>query len=160
MHTHQKLPLDAYAGRWHVVASNFPMWLKGNKADPTFNYRVIGNAGSWALDDRVIYVRHGREKIIAGISRPTDPAATHFIWRGRGLLSLLSSRWQIFWPGEDRHVAVVVFEKTLLTPAGADILCRTAELSDALLHMVLASMSHHPNAAEHVGSIHRVAAEP
>lgn len=75
MHARQASPLDAYARRWHVVASNFPIWLKGDRTRPTFNYRVIQDAAGAALDDRVVYARRGRERQIADISRPQDAAA-------------------------------------------------------------------------------------
>jgi hypothetical protein len=148
--------LEAYAGRWHVVASNFGMWLKGNREHPSFNYRVVSDDRGAALDDRVTYFRRGRERVIAGISRPLDAGATQFLWRGRGLLSPLRSHWQCLWPAGIDDVAVIVFDRTLVTRAGADILSRTRLLPDDVLERVLATMSHHPDAAPHAGTMRRL----
>lgn len=51
----------------------------------------------------------------------SSPVA-RYKWRGKGLLMIASSRWQVigFGPGW----AVTFFEKTLFTPAGLDIYSR------------------------------------
>ena len=32
--------LELLQGRWYIHFSNFPMWLKGDKTNPTFNYTI------------------------------------------------------------------------------------------------------------------------
>ncbi|RZA17882.1 MAG: hypothetical protein EOP02_20860, partial [Proteobacteria bacterium] len=54
--------LLALEGRWHLHASTFPMWLKGNRRQPRFNYRVIADGQREALDDRVTWQQGGRER--------------------------------------------------------------------------------------------------
>ena len=71
-------------------------------------------------------------------------------------MSLVRSRWQAIFPDDNRDIAVIVFEKTLLTPAGADILARAPDLSDAALQQVMACMARHPDAASQVESMRRL----
>lgn len=135
------------------------MWLKGDRTRPTFNYRVIEDAAGAALDDRAVHARRGRERRIASISLPRDAAATRFVRRGRGLLSLASSRWQAMISDDNHDVVVVVFEKALLTPTGADILARMPDLSDVALQQVVHVMScmvRHPDTASQAGRMRRM----
>lgn len=72
-------------------------------------------------------------------SRPSTVAGTdhtlgagRFKWRGNGLLFIASSKWQVLGcnmsEAEGSHPwAVTFFEETLFTPAGLDILVRSAE---------------------------------
>lgn len=113
------LPLSDLAGRWHIVASNFPMWLDGKRQRPTFNYTVRGGG----LEDVVEFEREGHTKRIAGFDRPDDASNRAFTWRGRGLLYLFASRWRVL--HHEREWMLIGFEKTLATPAGADLVART-----------------------------------
>jgi len=149
--------LHAPNGRWHLHASTFPMWLKGDRQQPCFNYRVITDGEGWALDDRVTWQKNGHERSINGISRPLDEDASHFKWRGRGWLAIASSRWEIFHPDpRDYDTAVVVFSRTLLTPAGADVIARGPELSEQNLHAIADAMRAHPSARSHVDALLRL----
>ena len=62
----QKLELTDIQGRWYVIQSNFPMWLKGKKTNPTFNYSIIERKGDTALLDEVKYLKKGKNKTITG----------------------------------------------------------------------------------------------
>lgn len=45
-----------------------------------------------------------------------------FIWRGLGLLKILSGQWEVVTIKYD--ILIIRFEKSLLTPSGIDILVR------------------------------------
>jgi hypothetical protein len=89
------------------------------------------------LDDHVQYQKIGHEKVnhVRGISRPVDLAGVEhglaFSWRGKGLLMIATSDWEILGWGQDDQAdpasqwAVTYFGKTLFTPAGIDIYSRS-----------------------------------
>src|SRR4051812_34495756 len=104
-------------GTWHVIATNFPMWLKGDKTNPRFIYSAERNG---RFDDTVEYEQHGRTKQILGVD--TIEAPNKFVWRGKGWLRFFTSRWEIV-SVSDQALALK-FSKTLFTPAGFDIIAR------------------------------------
>jgi hypothetical protein len=111
------------------------MW-KG-KVNVTFNYKALPlPAGSPEektpdLDDLVESQSSAKSKVgtFKGISSsatlPNVPYGWAFNWRGKGLLGLLSSRWEILGWGEEESGntwMVIHFRKTLFTPKGIDIM--------------------------------------
>lgn len=131
------LTLNSLEGRWYINLSNFPMWLKGDKTSPTFNYAVIQKPGGAVLSDSVEYFQHGKTKSINGIDFPQDKNNTVFVWRGKGLLKLLKSKWQILYFDAENQWAIIYFEKTLFTPKGYDVISRNAKLTDEHANAVL-----------------------
>ena len=108
-------------GRWKVVASNFPMWLRGERTDPTFTYEVLGT-GPLVLRDDVSYVdAEGQTKHVLGVDRWTGNG---FRWRGKGLLRLAKSDWTVPGVSKAGTIAAVRFAKSLVSPAGIDIIVR------------------------------------
>ncbi|OJG56137.1 hypothetical protein [Enterococcus haemoperoxidus] len=61
----------------------------------------------------------GQQKKIIGIDTYKQ---NHFVWRGKGLLAILSSKWSILTVTET--ILVIKFDRSFLTPAGIDILVR------------------------------------
>jgi hypothetical protein len=118
--------MQELSGTWYIVETNFPMWLKGNKLNPTLNYTITEKDGREVLLDEVIYTQNGKTKSITGYDYPDG--ANGYIWRGKGLLSLLKSEWEIVFADPLGHWAVSWFEKTLFTPEGIDIISRTPTL--------------------------------
>jgi hypothetical protein len=114
MHLH----LQELEGRWYINQSNFPMWLKGDKTQPTFNYTVATRKGKRGLEDVVQYQKNGRSKRIRGFDQVLNAANTDFLWRGKGLLSLLSSAWVILYVSPQRDWAVIAFKKPYLHRRG------------------------------------------
>jgi len=104
-------------GRWTVKATNFPMWLSGERRDPTFEYRLQSER-PLRLSDRVAYVdADGKHKTIVGTDRWTGEG---FTWRMRGIGGLfVRSRWQV--AGARPGLAVIRFEKSMVTPSGVDV---------------------------------------
>ncbi|MCU1417943.1 MAG: hypothetical protein JWP32_2117 [Schumannella sp.] len=104
-------------GRWTVKATNFPMWLSGERRDPVFEYGVVRQQ-PLTLSDRVAYVdASGRQKTITGTDRWTGQG---FTWKMRGIAGLfVKSRWEV--AGARQGLAVIRFEKSIATPSGVDV---------------------------------------
>lgn len=123
------MKLSDLDGRWYIHYSDFPMWLKGDKLFPTFNYALGERGGVDGLHDTVQYVKNGKQKSIVGFDTPTDASNNAFVWRGKGLLSLLKSKWEIIYVEPNQQWAIVHFQETLFTPEGYDVIGRETELT-------------------------------
>lgn len=131
-----QLTLEALQGTWYIHFSNFPMWLKGDKTNPTFNYTIEKRGGIEGLKDEVNYLKKGKQKSIVGFDKSTNTTNTQFVWRGHGLLSLLKSKWQILYVDTTNTWAVIGFEKTLFTPSGYDVISKNKEIPNGFERIV------------------------
>jgi hypothetical protein len=124
-------------GVWHVTHSTLPMW-KTNR-NVTITYKSLENNAE-VLDDLVQYqpLNSDKHKRVEGVDTPDAETVAAYSWRGRGLLKIASSHWQVLGYGEeDGGWAVTFFEKTLFTPAGLDIYARRkGGLSEELLDQI------------------------
>ena len=117
-----EMDIASLMGTWYVHYSNFPMWLKGNKREPTFTYSNY-NSETRRFEDTVRYkTTTGNSKSIEGYDTVNNSSNTAFVWRGKGWLYIASSRWYIVEKADD--LMVIRFDKTLFTPAGYDVICR------------------------------------
>lgn len=128
--------LEKLEGKWHILFTNFPMWLKGDKINPTFNYEISTKNGKRGLRDEVKYFQKGKIKSINGFDEPLNENDLSFEWRGNGLLSVLTSRWKILYFNEQTNWAIIEFEKTLFTPKGYDVICREKQPNELLLEEI------------------------
>lgn len=110
---------DILPGRWTITATNFPVWLTGERRQPTFEYGVVRD-DPLVLSDIVSYIdAAGKVKTIRGRDRWRGH---HFTWRGAGPQALISSDWAVLRADED--LVTLRFEKSLASPAGVDIIAR------------------------------------
>ena len=128
---------DWLTGTWHVTHSTLPMWK--SKRNVTIVYKPLppstsspAQDGTNRLDDIVYYQTLSSDKVktIAGIDTANGNDTSTWGWRGKGMLTLISSHWEILGYGdlEDEHQWVVTyFSKTLFTPAGIDVYSRKKE---------------------------------
>ena len=108
-------------GSWSIVATNFPMWLSGKRSHPRFSYALV-SADPLVLGDDVSYLdADGKDRHILGrdVLRGDE-----FVWRGRGALGVIASRWSVAGCSDDGEVVAIRFSKSLATPAGVDIIVR------------------------------------
>jgi hypothetical protein len=112
------------------------MWLQGDKKNPNFNYKMVERDGIIYLIDEVKYTQKGRTKSINGFDKSLNIENTSFEWRGNGLLSLLSSKWQILYLDSTKQWAIIYFEPTLFTPKGYDVICREIQPSSLIMRSV------------------------
>jgi hypothetical protein len=108
-------------GSWRIHATTFPMWLGGKRSHPTITYTPLSGAGLVLRDEVSYRTRSGATRRVLGTDRYQQ---NDFLWRGRGPLRVLSSRWRVVWVSEDDEVLVVTFDRSLVTPAGTDVLGR------------------------------------
>lgn len=127
------LTINKLEGKWYILLTNFPMWLKGDKTSPTFNYTVETQNGITGLRDEVQSWKNGKKQQILGFDTPLDETNRRFQWRGKGLLSLLSSRWEIIYLDVTKEWAIIHFEKTFFTPEGYDVIARSQRISPETL---------------------------
>ena len=125
-----KLNLTDLEGKWNVSMTNFPMWLKGDKINPTFNYSLKENKDSLIIHDQVVYSKNGKQKSIVGHDKPLNLANTKFQWRGKGLMKILTSKWEIIHFSSENNWMLIYFEKTTFTPEGYDVVTRQKELDE------------------------------
>jgi hypothetical protein len=123
-----------------------------DKKDVTISYSLLAAAAGTKpqFEDTVEYRARpapasSPPSRIVGVDtlHSTSPdAPTCFKWRGRGLLLLITSSWQLLGlhgatPAAPAW-AVTYFEKTLFTPTGIDIYARTAAgLPEALVRDIV-----------------------
>lgn len=137
------LTLELLAGTWYIHYTNFPMWLKGDKLQPTFNYSISERNGKQGLNDVVRYTKNGKVKEIVGFDTPLNVENTSFKWRGKGLLALFVSKWDIKYYDEEHDWALIYFSKTLATPDGYDVITRKPQLDaeqEAAIHAKLMAL--------------------
>lgn len=148
------VPVHDLVGTWHIVQTNFPMWLTGRRTGPTLNYGAPH--GGSHFEDVVRYVANGKQKEIRGVDTvdPANPA--HFRWRGRGLLAPLSSDWYVVHRDVDAGVIAIYFEPTLFTPAGVDIAARSRQPDVAAVAAARASLATVPGLSRHVAELARL----
>lgn len=112
---------DLLPGTWTIAATNFPFWLNGERTEARLNYSVR-TAEPLVIDDVVEYLNAaGVEKRIVGVDRLRGGV---FTWRGKGLLTPLTSRWAVTGWNHDRSIVTIQYDKSRVTPAGLDILIR------------------------------------
>jgi len=143
-------------GTWFICYTNFPMWLKGDKTNPTFNYTITTHKGEKVLLDEVKYFKKGKEKSITGYDYQDKNDSTVFIWRGKGILGLLKSRWRIALIDPKGQWAVIAFSKTLFTPEGVDIVSRTPEIPDNTVNEIMGLMERDTELKKYLGSIEQL----
>jgi len=104
------------------------MWLGGDRLRPQFRYDLTSSE-PLVFDDVVSYeTAGGVEKTIVGVDRLRTDG---FVWRGRRLLSLVTSRWSVIGATEDSTIVVIRFAKSLVSPAGVDVIVREGTDSHA-----------------------------
>ena len=151
--------LTTLAGTWFVVSTNFPMWTKGTKKEPAFHYTIEQRKGETVLDDKVTYRKNNKEKSISGIDRQDPENPNAFTWRGKGLLKIARSKWEVRLMDEDKQWAVIYFTKTLFTPEGVDVISRDRAISAETLVVIKKRMEADPVLKNHVSELKDLSAE-
>ena len=139
------------AGTWHIVQTNFPMWLGGTKTDPTLNYSASDTHSR--LEDVVRYTSGGRQKEIRGVDTQDPKNLAHFTWRGRGLLALLKSDWYVVHHNRNAGILAIYFTPTLFTPAGMDIVSRSPQPNAAAVEAARAAAAAIPGLDTQVSTL-------
>jgi len=137
-------------GAWNVRSTNFPMWLSRERKSPRFSYDLVSENPLTLRDDVSYFTADNQEKHIVG----TDKwAHDHFVWRGKGLLTVARSRWSISGANDASTVLVIRFEKTLFSPAGIDIIVREGVEIDELRSLIARNTEQFGLSAEDFASL-------
>ncbi|MCE7782022.1 hypothetical protein [Staphylococcus xylosus] len=118
-------------GTWHIIASTFKMWTSGKKTNPSITYSII-QSHPLRIHDEVTYQTQNKSKSIVGYDTLD---IDQFNWRGKGILKLFSSKWDIIYI--DDEVLIINFSATLATPSGMDILLRNKQNADSYKSKIL-----------------------
>lgn len=137
-------------GTWTIAATNFPMWLDGSRRKPEITYEIVESA-DLTLSDIVSYVTSsGETKTIIGTDRLRGD---EFVWRGKGWLTLLTSRWHVVGADDAFDIAVIRFTRSRFTPAGIDVLVRKTTSASGVRSTVAHSSAEFGISAEEFASL-------
>lgn len=122
------------------------MWKDNRNVVITYT-PVAAHTGG--IDDLVEYqpLNSDKQKTVRGFDAPDAVTPGKYQWRGKGLLKIASSEWEVLGYGnEEGGWAVTYFQKTLFTPAGIDIYARQkGGLTKDLLEQIVAEMKKMPD---------------
>ena len=128
------------------------MWLTGKKLRPTLNYGKLMDDGRFT-DTVRFRTKYGKEKLILGFDAQDINNRAHFRWRGKGLLSLLSSDWYVVHLDRDLALMAIYFTKTLFTPEGMDIVSRSARPEETQITEFLSALKTMPEFGSMVSTL-------
>lgn len=121
--------LEWLSGTWHVTHSTLPMWKSKKNVRIAYSLLPPDNTGVDRLDDLVTYQALNSDKVktVHGVDTASGKESGAWDWRGKGLLAIASSHWEVLGYGEieGERWAVTYFAKTLFTPAGIDVYSRS-----------------------------------
>lgn len=136
------------------------MWRKNRNVRIT--YTPVPQTTPAQIDDIVTYqpLKSKSLKTVHGLDKPfsvpdtaeaveaegTEAAASlAYTWRGKGLLMIASSKWEILAHGSEEGTSnayiVTYFAKTLFTPAGVDIYSRQGKLKPESVEGIKAGLA-------------------
>ena len=121
------------AGTWYITHSTLPLWSSKRNVTVTYKHLSPASNGVPRLDDMVTYqtLTSNKVKTVHGIDTASGLKNTgEWNWKGKGMLSLVSSHWAILSYGGvegGEQWAVTYFMKTMFTPAGIDIYSRSRD---------------------------------
>lgn len=113
--------LEFLQDTWYVTHSTLPMWKESRNVSITY---TLLSEPKGAINDLVQYqpLDSDKQKKVEGVDTPDEDIPAAYNWRGRKLLKIASSHWEVLGYGEDEGGWMVTyFDKTLFTPAGIDI---------------------------------------
>jgi hypothetical protein len=161
--------LARLSGPWNVTHSTLPMWKKSRNVRITYT-PIPSPSTSTApaqIDDVVTYQSLSSDKIktVHGVDKPfsvpnttttttsiagdageaEEKASLGYNWRGKGLLVIATSKWEILGYGEEEGTGnswvVTFFAKTLFTPAGVDFYSRKGNLAPETIEGIKAGLA-------------------
>ncbi|KAI0593795.1 hypothetical protein F4775DRAFT_474222 [Biscogniauxia sp. FL1348] len=146
-------PIDWLRRTWTVTHSTLSMWRSAQNVRITYAaYQPSASCAPGTNDNVVEYEKKdgkGGVKSVVGVERPDPKVPAAWKWRGKGLLAIASSYWEVLGWGErpaaaDQGVerwAVTWFAPTLFTQEGIDIYSDRKEgLSQATADEIIAAL--------------------
>ncbi len=121
------ISIEKFCTKWFVYGTTLSFWK--TRKNPTITYEILPSSkppSEFKIRDTVEYTTGSSTKKNQVIGTDTWISAQplDFVWRGNGVLFLLSSKCKIVYFDDKEGIAITFFEKTLFTDEGMDILTR------------------------------------
>eukprot|EP00898_Chlorokybus_atmophyticus_P000290 jgi/Chlat1/1261/Chrsp115S01688 len=139
----EELELERFCGKWYVVGSTLPLWRENMR--PAMEYTLLQGGGGRRLRDEVTYMAPGKAALNRVLGVDTVVGRGAFVWRGAGLLRLVSSRWRVAYLDPEYRWAISSFQKTLFTPRGVDIIAREPHMPQDLYNALVQKLRDDPH---------------
>jgi hypothetical protein len=137
-------------GTWIVRSTNLPVWLTRERTSPRSTFTLLKENPLTLRDDVSYRLVDGSVKHVLGVDKWAHDG---FVWRGKGPLGLLRSRWSVVGANDDSTVVAIRFHKTLLRHAGIDILVREGADIEELRSLVARNTEQFGLSAEDFASL-------
>ncbi|MFO0615942.1 MAG: hypothetical protein U0414_25325 [Polyangiaceae bacterium] len=132
-------------GTWYILATNFPTWTSGENTETHLVYKQRSAAeGVVEMDDRVEFLHDGEPSSYVGFDTQDPANATHFTWRGNGLLALFPTEWYVALVDPRGRWLVTYYSDTVPALHAVDVIARTPHLSDEDLTDALDAIDRDP----------------
>lgn len=141
-------------GRWYLIYSGCPLWLKEDINTVSFNYTVRHIGEELVLEDRVEYIKNGKMRFRLGYDYPVQGIHNTFRWKGRGVNRTFRNHFEVVILEEE--YMVLFFEKTLTSPTAIDILTRQRHMPKPLEEEIFQAVRENPTVADYFNDIRRV----
>lgn len=144
-------------GSWRIAASNFPVWLAGDRLEPRFSFELVTGHPLVLAEDVQFSTPEGEEKHILGTATWMGDG---FRWRGKGLKGVLPGYWSVAGVSDDESVAVIRVDKSFASEAGIDILVREGTQRPEVRALVARATEEFGLSPEDFGSLTWLVATP
>lgn len=141
-------------GRWYLIYSGCPLWLKDDINTISFNYIVRHVGEELVLEDRVEYIKNGKMRFRLGYDYPVEGIQNTFRWKGRGVNRTFRNHFEVVIL--EAEYMVLFFEKTLTSPTSIDILTRQRHIPQPLEEEIFQAVRDNPTVSEYFKDIRRV----
>lgn len=126
---------ESLPGSWRLEASNQPYWTNGRASSPRYHY-AIASANPLVVNETIAFdAADGRRRLIRGKAKFVRG---EFVWRGDGIRKPVATRWKVAGTSPERGLLVVRFAKTVVMPAGLNVLVKdeveTVEARSTVAH--------------------------
>jgi len=88
-----QIQLKDIVGTWTIHLNTLPIWLAGDKLSPTLTYTQDPSNCRKAHDTVEYREKSGKVSKIVGTDTQDENFSARFLWRGRGLLCMITSEW-------------------------------------------------------------------
>jgi hypothetical protein len=152
---HELTLAELLPGIWAIAATNLPVWLTGERAEPHLTYElvsreplVLSHAASYTSAEDAPKPEVGHDTFRDG----------QFVRRGTGLHRIVPSRWEVSGWGAGGAVLALRYFAALKTPAGLDIVVRERAQVPEIRALVAGSTDEFGLTPEEFGSLSWLAA--
>jgi lipocalin len=126
------MALKHLEGKWYIIESTLKFWKNPSRSLPSITYTV--NSGKFL--DEICFLENGQECTIKAYDHFVDKSKLEFAHQLKGWRGLFKTKWRVEYFATDHSWAIISFEKSVFDTAGLEIISRSPNLSDELLHEI------------------------